>query len=147
MLGLFFIAAGYRRPVFHSPWIHTMLRCVFALLLALAAALPAQAQRMFQANALRGELLVTTPPVALLNGKPVRLSPGARIRNALNMIQVSGTVIGQTLAVNYTLDGAGELRDVWMLTEAELANKPWPTTPEQAKTWIFDSTLQRWSKP
>jgi hypothetical protein len=124
-----------------------MLRCVLALLLALAAALPAQAQRLFQANALRGELLVTTPPEALLNGKAVRLSPGARIRNGLNMIQLSGTVIGQTLAVNYTLDGAGELRDVWVLTESELANKPWPTTPEQAKSWLFDSTMQRWSKP
>ena len=147
MLGLFFIAARYRRLVFHSPWIHTMLRCVFALLLALAAALPAQAQRLFQANALRGELLVTTPPEALLNGKPVRLSPGARIRNGLNMIQLSGTVIGQTLAVNYTLDGVGELRDVWILTEAELAKKPWPTTPQEAQTWVFDSTMQRWSKP
>ena len=124
-----------------------MLRCVFALLLALAAALPAQAQRVFQANALRGELVVTAPPEALLNGKPARLSPGARIRNTLNMIQLSGAVLGQTLAVNYTLDGAGELRDVWILTEAELAKKPWPATPQEAQTWVFDSTMQRWSKP
>ena len=124
-----------------------MLRCVFALLFALAAALPAQAQRLFQANALRGELVVTTPPEALLNGKPVRLSPGARIRNTLNMVQLSGALLGQTLAVNYTIDGAGELRDVWILTEAELAKKPWPTTPEQAQAWLFDMTMQRWSKP
>jgi hypothetical protein len=124
-----------------------MHRCVFIFLLALAAALPAQAQRVFQSNALRGELVVTTPPEALLNGKPVRLSAGARIRNTLNMVQLSGTLLGQTLAVNYTIDGAGELRDVWILTDAELAKKPWPTTPEQAQTWIFDPTLQRWSKP
>ena len=107
-----------------------MLRCVFALLLALSAALPAQAQRVFQANALRGEVVVTQPPEALLNGKPVRLGPGARIRNPLNMIQLSGSLLGQKLAVNYTLDGAGELREVWILSEAELAKKPWPTTPE-----------------
>ena len=34
-----------------------------------------------------------------------------------------------------------------ILTEAELARKPWPTTSEQAQTWVFDSTMQRWSKP
>jgi hypothetical protein len=124
-----------------------MLRCVFAFLLTLAATLPAQAQRVFQANALRGELVVTQPPETLLNGKPARLSPGARIRNPSNMIQLSGSLLGQKLAVNYTLDPAGELRDVWILSEAERAKKPWPATPEQAQAWVFDSTMQRWSKP
>ena len=124
-----------------------MLRCVLAFMLALAATLPVQAQRVFQPSALRGELVVTQPPEALLNGKPVRLSPGARIRNPLNMLQLSGSLLGQKLAVNYTLDPAGELRDVWILTEAELAKKPWPATAEQAQAWVFDSTMQRWSKP
>jgi len=124
-----------------------MLRCAFALILALAFTLPAHAQRVFQANALRGELVVTQPPDALLNGKPVRLSPGLRIRNALNMIQLSGSLLGQKLTVHYTRDPAGELRDVWILSEAELAKQPWPATPEQAQSWVFDPTLQRWSKP
>jgi hypothetical protein len=124
-----------------------MLRCVFVLLLTLAAALPAQAQRVFQSNALRGELLVTQPPEALLNGQPIRLAPGARIRNASNMLQLSGALLGQKLGVNYTVDPAGELRDVWILSEAELAKTPWPATPEQARSWVFDSTMQRWSKP
>ncbi len=124
-----------------------MLRCAAALLLACFVALPAQAQRVFQSNALRGELVVTQPPQALLNGKPVRLSPGARIRNPQNMVQLSGSLLGQKLAVNYTLDLAGELRDVWILTEAELARKPWPTSAEQAQAWAFDSSFQRWSKP
>jgi hypothetical protein len=128
-----------------------MLRCVSAHLLGLAvllgSALPAQAQRVFQANALRGELVVTQPPEALLNGKPARLAPGARIRNPQNLIQVSGSLLGQKLAVNYTLDGTGEVRDVWILTAAELARQPWPATTAQAQTWVFDSTLQRWSRP
>ena len=124
-----------------------MLRCVFAIMFALAAALPAQAQRVFQSSTLRGELVLTQPPEALLNGKSVRLAPGARIRNASNMIQLSGALLGQKLAINYTLDAAGDLRDVWILTAAEHAAKPWPTTQEQARTWVFDSTLQRWSKP
>ena len=124
-----------------------MLRCVFALLLALAAAVPAHAQRMFQANALRGELVVTQPPEALLNGKPVRLAPARASAIRSNMIQLSGSLLGQKLVVNYTLDPAGELRDVWILTEAELAKKPWPTTREQAQSWVFDSILQPWSRP
>ena len=124
-----------------------MLRCAIALVLACVVALPAQAERVFQSSALRGELVVTQPPQALLNGKPARLSPGARIRNPQNMVQLSGALLGQKLAVNYTLDPAGELRDVWILTEAELARKPWPTTVEQAQAWAFDSSFQRWSKP
>ena len=122
-----------------------MLRCV--LLLTLAVALPAHAQRVFQANTLRGELVVTQPPEALLNGKPVRLAPGLRIRNPQNMIQLSGSLLGQKLAINYTLDSTGDLRDVWILSEAERAKQPWPMTPDQAKSWVFDSALQRWSKP
>jgi hypothetical protein len=116
-------------------------------LLLLAAALPAHAQRVFQQDALRGELVVTQPPEALLNGRPVRLAPGVRIRGASNTIQLSGALLGQKLLVNYTLDPAGDLRDVWVLTEAELARKPWPMSREQAQSWVFDSTLQTWSRP
>ena len=124
-----------------------MLRCVLAFLIALAAALPAHAQRSFQQTALRGELVLTQPPEALLNGNPVRLAPGARIRNPSNMIQLSGSLLGQTLHVNYTFDATGDLRDIWILTEAELARKPWPTTREQAQSWVFDAMTQTWSRP
>jgi hypothetical protein len=124
-----------------------MLRCAIALSLALAATLPAHAQRVFQQNALRGELVITQPPEALLNGKPARLAPSVRIRNQSNLIQLSGSLLGQQLVVNYTLDAVGELRDVWILTAAEAAKKPWPTTPEQAQRWVFDATLQTWRRP
>jgi hypothetical protein len=124
-----------------------MLRCVFALLLTVAAALPAQAQRLFQANALRGELVVVHPPEVLLNDRPARLAPGARIRDPQNLVRMSGSLLGQTLVVNYTLDSMGMLRDVWILSDAERARNPWPTTPEQAQRWAFDPTLQSWSRP
>jgi hypothetical protein len=55
--------------------------------------------------------------------------------------------LGQKLVVNYTLDTVGELRDVWILTDAEAAKKPWPTTPEQAQSWVFDATQQSWRRP
>jgi hypothetical protein len=124
-----------------------MNRCVLALVVALAAALPAHAQRLFERTALRGELQVTAPPEALLNGKPVRLAPGARIRNEQNMLQLSGTLLDRMLVVNYTLDGFGQVREVWILSAAEAARQPWPRSSAEAEAWVFDPTLQRWSKP
>jgi hypothetical protein len=121
--------------------------CVLALVVALAAALPAHAQRLFERTALRGELQVTAPPEALLNGKPVRLAPGARIRNEQNMLQLSGTLLDRMLVVNYTLDGFGQVREVWILSAAEAARQPWPRSSAEAEAWVFDPTLQRWSKP
>lgn len=124
-----------------------MLRCALALALACLAALPAQAQRLFERNALRGELVITAPPEARLNGQAVRLSPGARIRSVQNMIQLSGSLIDQKLLVNYTLDGFGQVHEVWVLSPAEAARQPWPKTVNEAQAWIFDPVLQRWSKP
>jgi hypothetical protein len=124
-----------------------MYRCATALLLALTLALPAQAQRTFENTALRGELVVTAPPQALLNGKPVRLAPGVRIRNQQNMIQLSGSLLEQKLLVHYTLDGMGLVRDVWILTDEEAQRRPWPRSVEESQRWSFDPTLQRWTKP
>jgi hypothetical protein len=126
---------------------NTMLRCVFALVATLVVALPAHAQRIFENNALRGELTVKAPPEAVLNGKSVRLAPGVRIRNQQNLIQLSGTLIDQRMIVNYTLDGMGLVREVWVLTEEEARRLPWPRTIEESRAWQFDPTLQRWAKP
>jgi hypothetical protein len=126
-----------------------MLRCVLATL-ALATALPAAAQsvnRSFPANALRGELVMQQPPEALLNGVPARLSPGVKIRGTNNLLVMSGAIVGQPYLVHYTLDNAGLVHLVWILSDAELAKKPWPVTLQQQKTWVFDPVGQTWSKP
>jgi len=126
-----------------------MLRCAL-LLAALAAAtspVAAQVQRNFPATALRGELRVMQPPEALLNKRPVRLAPGSRIRGADNMLVMSGAVVGAPLLVHYTLDTSGLVLDVWVLTPAEAARKPWPVTPEQAQTWRFNADTQTWTRP
>ncbi|MDP1650767.1 MAG: hypothetical protein Q8M01_21570 [Rubrivivax sp.] len=126
-----------------------MIRCVTLAATLLACALPAvaQMQRNFPANALRGELVVLQPPEARLNGRPARLAPGARIRADNNLFVVSGALIEQRLVVHYTVDMAGQLQDVWVLTPAEIAKRPWPTTPEQARSWLFDPAAQVWSRP
>jgi hypothetical protein len=126
-----------------------MIRCVTLAAALFASALPAaaQMQRHFPANALRGELVVLQPPAALLNGSPARLAPGARIRGENNLLVMSGALANQRLVVHYTLDTTGLLQDVWVLTAAELARRPWPATPEQARTWTFDAAAQSWSRP
>ncbi|CAN5635415.1 hypothetical protein BH09PSE5_BH09PSE5_42260 [soil metagenome] len=135
-----------------------MYRCIdshicsaFALAVAVWAvpATPAHAQmqRPFPADALRGTITVLQPPEIQLNGQAQRLSPGSRIRNENNLLEMSGALINRKLIVNYNLDNLGLVKDVWILTEAERAKRPWPTTPRQAQEWIFDPQTQTWSRP
>lgn len=126
-----------------------MLRCAVTAL-ALAAALPAsaqQVQRNFPATALRGELTVVNPPEVVLNGKPARLAPGARIKGGSNLLVMSGAIVGQKLAVNYTIDTYGLVKDVWLLRPDEAARSPWPKTAAEAAAWSFDPVAQTWTKP
>ncbi|MDB5930268.1 MAG: hypothetical protein JWR60_1975 [Polaromonas sp.] len=104
-----------------------------ALLLTLAAcaslaALPASAQtteeakpeiRQFPAAALRGELVVKTPPLITLDGKDERLSPGARIRGLNNFIVMSAPLIDKKLTVNYLRENNGMVHEVWILNKEE----------------------------
>ncbi|MFO1219114.1 MAG: hypothetical protein U1E89_12130 [Burkholderiaceae bacterium] len=125
-----------------------MTRCALALMAATVFASAAVAQGMprnFPATALRGEITFGQPPVIKLNGIDARLAPGARIRGPNNMLQMSGSLVGQTGVVNYTLDPTGLVLDVWLLSSDEQARKPWPRTLEQAKTWSFDPVAQVWS--
>jgi hypothetical protein len=129
---------------------NTMYRCTLAALIAAVVMAPAaaQVQRVFPPNALRGAIVMSDPPDITLNGKAARLSPGVRIRNQSNMLQLTGTLAGQRLLVNYTLEnGTGLVNNVWVLRPDEAAVRPWPTTPEEAQSWTFDPTTQTWTKP
>ena len=93
-------------------------------ILALAGALfhsesGAQTQRLFPARTQRGSLTFTAPPQVLLDGRPERLGPGVRVRDARNGVALSGALRGKTFAVNYLRDAAGAIREVWILTLAE----------------------------
>jgi hypothetical protein len=128
---------------------NTMFRCL-ALALSLAVCAPqvaAQQQRNFPPNALRGELLLVNPPEILLNGKPARLSPGARIRGVNNVLVLTGSLAAVKTLVHYTTDSDGALRDVWILRPEEAAVKPWPVKAEEAQAWSFDAATQSWTKP
>jgi hypothetical protein len=145
------------RASFNSHWIYTMYRCVLAAVAAFgvcaAVPLPASAQqplhmqRAFPQNALRGTIEVTSAFDVTLNGRPARLAPGSRIRNTDNMLEMSGSLIGREFVANYTIEDSGLVRDIWMLRPDERAKRPWPTTMEQARNWVFDPAAQTWSRP
>jgi hypothetical protein len=100
-----------------APWRAALLSTA---LLVLAGTTAAQdAVRPFPPTAKRGTLQVTMPPDVLLNGKNARLSPGARIRGANNLLVMSASLVGQSLPVHYVLDGQGMLHDVWLLNATE----------------------------
>jgi len=124
----------------------------FAGIAPLAVPATAQAQaapghRYFPQRALRGEIVFGVTPDVRLNGKPARLAPGARIRNAVDLVATPGSLFDQKATVLYTTDINGLLMEVWLLNDVELANKTWPTTPEQASRLVFDQASQVWRKP
>jgi len=124
-------------------------RCVLVLLASLWIAVSpaaAQVQRNFPADALRGALVVENVPEITLNGAPARLAPGARIRGQNNLLVMSGSIAGQRQLVHYTVDMQGHVKDVWILTPEEAARRPWPSTPQEAASWSFDSAAQTWTR-
>jgi hypothetical protein len=84
---------------------------------------PMQNIRPFPPAAQRGVMVITQPPVVVLNDKADRLSPGARIHGTNNMLVMSGSIIGQKLLVNFVREPGGLLQEVWILTDAEAALK------------------------
>lgn len=99
-------------------------RLLGACLAALSLSAAAQTlTREFPKNALRATLVVTSPPEITLDGRADRLSPGARIRSPQGALLLSGTLIGQELVVNYTLESAGLVHEVWILTPQEAQQK------------------------
>ena len=128
-----------------------MYRCVLAaIVIASSIPAPASAQtvRSFPPNTLRGVVIFGDSPNITLNGKAAQLSPGSRIRGADNMAVMPPAIAGAKLLVHYTVDvGATRAKDIWILTPAEAAIKPWPATLEEARTWIWNPTTQSWIKP
>lgn len=123
-----------------------MNRCTAHLLaiffgLAASATAPASAQttpefkpgvRTFPAAALRGELVVVTPPIITLDGQADRLSVGSRIRDADNRLVLSGALVNQTLVVNYLRESGGPVHEVWILNAEEARLK----RPNSKASWF-----------
>jgi hypothetical protein len=90
--------------------------------LALAfASITAHAQfRHIPADAKRGEIRHLQEMIVEIDGKAMRLAPGAQIRDASNLIVLPVAVPGGAL-VKYTRDTQGYVTRVWILTPQEAA--------------------------
>jgi len=102
-----------------------MLIRVFATLavgLALAGAVVAQTAvlRTLPDDAKRGTLSHVRENLVNLDGRQIRLAPGAQIRGANNLIVVP-TALPKDSLVKYQLNGSGELFRAWVLTSEEAA--------------------------
>lgn len=144
--------------MFNSLWMYTMNRCLLVSL-ALVCGATAQAQdqlsaplpvnenvqtgvpglRKFPDKALRGTLKVVQAPVILIDGKPERLSPGARIRDTQQRLVMSASITNAELIVNFVRNPTGEVHDVWILTEAEARQKIKTNTPASNVSFASDT--------
>ena len=79
--------------------------------------------REFPKAAMRGQMVVQNHPEIVLNGKPERLSPGARIWDQDRALVMSGRLVGQTVTVNYVRETSGLVHQVWILNSEELKEK------------------------
>jgi hypothetical protein len=106
------------------------LSLAFGMLAVMADAGAQMATRQFPPKVLRGVMTVTAPPAVTINGTALRLAPGVRIRGPNNMLVMSGALVGQQYAVNYLLEPQGLVREVWILSQAEVDALPrgWDTT-------------------
>jgi hypothetical protein len=134
------------RAVQAARWLSVCSLATLTALSTWAATSSGYPPRKLSPQSLRGELQVVATPEALLNGQGVRLAPGARIHGQDNMLVMSGRAAGQKLAVNYTADTYGLVMEVWILRPEEIAQR-WPTTLQEASTWLFEPQTQTWTKP
>jgi len=89
--------------------------------LLFTSAIAQESVRKFPPRTERGSMMVTHPPELIVNGRAERLSPGARIRSADNLLLLSGQLAGQNYLVHFVRDSNGLIPEVWILTPAEAA--------------------------
>ena len=110
----------------------TLLIRVLAGLAAALALVGALAQpttlRTLPQDAPRGYLTHVRENLVRLDGRQLKLAPGAQIRGANNLI-VQPAALPKDSLVKYQLNASGELFRAWVLTPEETARKD-PTAPQ-----------------
>lgn len=76
--------------------------------------------RTFPATAQVGMFEVLAPPLVSFNGQDARLSPGARIKAANNLIVQPASLVGQGQWASVVREPQGMLHEVWILRAEEV---------------------------
>jgi len=96
----------------------------WALLLALALLLPGLAAgqtRTIPDAAKRGTIQHVAEMIVSVDGREMRLAPGATIRNDRNLIVVPAALPRGGAEAEFLVDGNGQISRVWLLTAEEAA--------------------------
>jgi hypothetical protein len=104
------------------------MRSLVALLLAVAASGAAAQIRPIPGEAQVGAMRHLEFMTVELDGEPRALAPGAQIRDVDNRIVAPGA-LEQRQPVRYTLDSAGMVFRVWLLSAQEKEALPPPPNP------------------
>jgi hypothetical protein len=98
------------------------MRAIVFLTCVLFAASAAAQLRPIPADAKRAEMSFVSENVVEVNREPLRLSPGAQIRDPMNRVIMPAT-LPPASAVRYQLDATGLVHRVWILSPEE-ADRP-----------------------
>ena len=93
-----------------------------ALIAALFAASAFAELRTIPGDAKRATMGAVPERIVELDGRRETLSPGVRIRDAMNRIIVPNALPAGSL-VKYRRDASGAVREVWILTPEEAARR------------------------
>jgi hypothetical protein len=78
-----------------------------------------------------GKMTVLAAPSIEVDGKPDRLSPGARIRDVRNFLVLPGNLNGQTVPVLYRREATtGLVHEAWLLTADEYSQLAKASSPK-----------------
>jgi hypothetical protein len=69
-----------------------------------------------------GNMVVSSPTNASIDGQPMLLSPGVQIRDPFNMVVLPG-MIQQPVPVRYLTDATGAIAKVWILSAQEASQR------------------------
>jgi hypothetical protein len=100
-----------------------MTRLLVLILLIGATAAAAAQVRTIPKEAQRGEIRHLQDMHVELNGKPLRLAPGAQIRDPDNRLVLPTSLVEKS-DVRFLLDGTGLVHRVWIMTPLERAQAP-----------------------
>jgi hypothetical protein len=109
-----------------------LLKCLVLVCAAALAALAHAQLRTIPADAKPATLRHVQDMIVELDGKLVRLSPGAQIRDSFNRL-VLPTALASKTSVKYATDASGMVHRVWILSPEEAARLPKPQ-PKKAET-------------
>ena len=99
-----------------------MIKALVAIVLLAGSAAASAQLRTIPADAKRAQMSHVQEMIVEVDGKRERLAPGAQIRDVNNLVLLPAALPAGS-QVKYRRDGAGMVRQVWILSPQEAAQR------------------------